>query len=111
MACISLPTESPLISAEESLPSFLGGKSLLKCLASIMSDDDSDCNDGDNGDNKGNNKAKMSCNDSSNMTSKMSKYERIKQSRIDIENKNKEENGNGNKEVAGAITENFDFMI
>jgi hypothetical protein len=104
MACLSLPTESPLISAEESLPSFLGGKSLLKCLASIMSDDDSDCNDDHNGDDKGNNNANMSSNNKSNM----SKYERIKQSRID---KNKEEKENGNEKVGGPMAENFDFVI
>ena len=42
-----LPSECPLVSAEDCSPPFLGGQSLLKCLASIMSDDD---NDNDNND-------------------------------------------------------------
>lgn len=75
-----------------------------------MSDDDSDCND-DNGDHKGDHKANMSSKNNTNNRTNMSKYDRIKQSRIDIENKNKEEKENGNEKVGGPITENFDFII
>ena len=47
-----MPSESPLVSAEDCSPPFLGGQSLLKCLASIMSDDDNDNNDNDYNDNE-----------------------------------------------------------
>lgn len=45
-----MPSESPLVSAEDCSPPFLGGQSLLKCLASIMSDDDNNDNNDDNND-------------------------------------------------------------
>ena len=45
-----LPAECPLLSAEDCCPPFLGGQSLLKCLASIMSDDDDDIQDDDKND-------------------------------------------------------------
>ena len=48
-----MPSECPLVSAEDCSPPFLGGQSLLKCLASIMSDDDDDNNDDDNNDDDG----------------------------------------------------------
>ena len=97
-----MPSECPLVSAEDCSPPFLGGQSLLKCLASIMSDDDDDDDNNDDDDNDDNNNDDNDDDDNNNDDDSGDN---------NINKKWKKEYLRKEEKVENEIAENFDFII